>query len=65
MDEVAARDFLRKGLDAGRVEPGVRLGEAEAALILAGDQPRDPARLLLRRSLHDDRMRTEQVDVHR
>ena len=29
-----------------------------------GDQPRHPARLLLRRALHDDRMRPEQVDVH-
>ena len=63
--EIAARHLLREGLDPGRVEPGVRLGEAEAALVLAGDQPRNPARLLLRRAVHDDRMRAEQVDVHR
>ena len=31
----------------------------------AGDQPRDPARLLLGRALHHDRMRPEQVDMHR
>ena len=62
---IAAGNLLREGLDAGGVEAGVRLGEAEAALVLAGDQPRHPARLLLRRAVHDDRMRPEQVDVHR
>src|SRR4051794_36392654 len=64
MDEVTAGHPLREGLDPCRVEPGVRLGETEAALILANDQPRNPARLLLRRSLHDDRVRSEQIDVY-
>ena len=63
--EVAAGNLLREGLDPGRVQSGIRLGETEAALIFAGDQPRNPARLLLRRALHDDRMRPEQIDVHR
>ena len=65
VNDVAARNLLREGLDAGGVEAGIRLGEPERALILARDQPRHPARLLLRRALHDDRMRPEQIDMNR
>src|ERR1700687_790 len=65
MNKVAARNLLREGFDTGRVEPGIRLGETETALILARDQPRDPARFLLRRALHDDGVRPEQIDMNR
>ena len=63
VDDVAARHLLGEGLDARGVEPGIGLGEAEAALVLARDQPRQPARLLLGRAVHHDRVRAEQVDV--
>src|SRR5258708_29298277 len=63
--EVTARYLLSKSLDPGRVQPSVRFGETEAALIFTGDQPRDPARLLLWCALHNDRMGTEQIDMHR
>src|ERR1700734_1652177 len=60
--DIAAGNLFREGLDARCIEASVRLGETEGALVFAGDQPRDPARFLLRRALHDDRVRTEQVD---
>ena len=61
---IAARNLLGEGLDARRVEAGVGLGEAEGALVLPGDQAGHPARFLLGRAFHDDRMRPEQIDVH-
>src|ERR1700687_897020 len=54
MNEVAARNLLREGFDTGRVEPGIRLGETEAALILARDQARNPARFLIRCPFDDN-----------
>src|ERR1700676_826842 len=65
MNEVAARSLLRERLDTGWCEPRTRLGETEKALILARDQPRDPAGFLLRRALHDDGVRPEQIDMNR
>src|SRR3546814_15800815 len=62
---MAAGHLLGEGLDARRVEPGIGLGEAEAALIFAGDEPGPPTRLLLGGTLHDDRMRAEEVAVDR
>src|SRR3954465_13861799 len=60
MNKVAARSLLRERLDTGRVEPGVRLGETEAALIFACDQPPNPARFLIRRPFYDNGMRPKQ-----
>src|SRR3954453_22066340 len=49
MNKVAARNLLREGFDTGGVEPGVWFGKSEATLIFACDQPRNPARFLIRR----------------
>src|ERR1700730_13632666 len=65
MNEVAARNFLREGFDTGRIESGIRLGETEAALIITCDQPRNPARFLVRRPLHDNGMWSDQIDMTR
>ena len=65
VDEITAVDLLREGLDLRRVEPGVRLGDAEAGLLRAGDQRAQHALLLLGSAQHDDRMRGEQVDLQR
>ena len=62
-DPVAARNLGGEGLDRGRVEAGIRFGEAEAALIFAGDQPRNPACLLFRGAIDDDGMRAEEIDM--
>src|SRR3546814_898637 len=55
----------RARLDRRGVEAGVRLGHAEAGLLLALDQRHQPAPLLLVRAVHDDRVRAEDVDVDR
>src|ERR1700694_6172738 len=65
MNDVTIRNLLREGFDAGRIKPGIRLSETETALVFACDQPRTPAGFLLRRALHDDGMRSEQIDMHR
>ena len=65
IDHVTARHFLREGLDRGGVEAGVRFGEAEAALVGARHQWRHPALRLLGCGEHHNRVRPEQVDVHR
>ncbi len=56
MNEVTARNLLREGFDTGRIESGIRFGETEAALIFACDQPRNPARFLVRRPFYDNGM---------
>ena len=61
---VPARDLLRKGLDGGGVQAGVRLGETERALVLALHERGQPALALLGRAQHHDRVRPKQVDVH-
>ena len=61
--DISALRLLGESLDARRVEAGVGFGEAEGALILTGNQTRDPTSLLLVRSLHHDRMRAKKVDV--
>ncbi len=63
LHDVAFVRATREGLDARRVETGVRLGHAEAGLLLALDERRQPARLLRLRSVHDDRVRAEYVQV--
>ena len=56
----SARTLMRGG-----VEPGVGLGHGEAGLVLAGDQRRQHAALLLLGAEHDDRVQAEDVHVHR
>src|SRR5258708_5104504 len=63
MHKVAARNLLREGFDTGGVKSGIRFGETEAALVFARNQPRNPACLLLRRALDDDRMRPCTAEV--
>ena len=56
VNEIAIGNLLREGFDTGRVEPGIRLRETEAALIFARDQPRNPACFLVRRPFYDNGM---------
>jgi hypothetical protein len=55
----------RARLELERVQPGVRLGHREAGLVAAGDQRRQPARLLLVVAEHHHRVQPEDVHVHR
>ena len=64
VNEITPGALLRERLDARGVQSGIRFGEAEAALILPSDQPRNPSRFLVRRALDDDGMRPEQIDMH-
>ncbi len=50
-------------LERRGVEPGVGLGHGEAGLVLARDQRRQHAALLLLGAEHDDGMQAENVDV--
>ena len=52
-------------LDGGGVEPGVGLGHGKTGLVLAGDQRRQHAALLLLGPEHDHRLETEDIDVDR
>ena len=52
-------------LEAGRVEPGIGLGHRKAGLLLAGDQWRQKALLLLVGAEDDDRVQPENVHVDR
>ena len=54
---------LALGLQPGQVRAGAGLGEALAVHVLAGDDPRQEVRLLLRRAVHDDR-RADQALAH-
>ena len=54
---------FRAHLEVGRVEPRVRLGDREACLVLAGDQRRQHAALLLVGPEHNDRLQSEDVHV--
>ena len=65
LHDITALHAGSESRDAGRVEPGVRLGDAEASLLFAFDERREPIRLLFGRAMHDDRMRPKQVDVDR
>src|SRR3546814_14878196 len=62
-DAIAAFNLRREGLDARRIEPGIRLGDAEAGLFLTGDERRQPTPFLPGRPMNDDRGRAERVDV--
>ncbi|MNZ53269.1 hypothetical protein D3C78_711420 [compost metagenome] len=53
------------GLELGGVEAGVRLGDHEAGAVLAGDQRRQHAVLLLFSTEDHDRVEAEDVHVHR
>jgi hypothetical protein len=64
-DNIAITFPLRLGLDLCRVEANVRLGDCETSLLLAPDERRQHARLLLRRAEDDDRLQPENVHVDR
>ncbi len=52
-------------LDRGGVQPGVGLGHGKTCLVLARDQRRQHAALLLLGPEHDHRLETEDIDVNR
>ena len=56
---------LREGLDGGGVRASVGLGETERHLVLPLHRAQDPAGFLLNRAVNHDRVRPEQIDVHR
>ncbi len=62
-DAVAAFNFFGKGLDAGGIQPRIRLGHAKTHLVLASHQTRQPPGLLLGAAMHNHRVRAEHVDV--
>jgi hypothetical protein len=64
-DDIGVAAALGPGLELRRVEAGVGLGHGEAGLLLAADQRRQHARLLLLRSEHHDGVEPEDVHVHR
>ena len=64
-DTVAAITPDRERLDTGGVQPGIGFGHTKASFLLAPDQGRQKASLLLLGAMHDDGMRSEQVDVDR
>src|SRR5690606_20969517 len=51
--------------ESGGVEPGIRLGHAEAGLLLTLDERHEHALPLVGRAVDDDRVRPEDVDVDR
>ncbi len=55
----------RPRLEAGRVQPGIGLGHRKTGLLLAGDQSRQKALLLLIGAKDDDRVQPENVHVDR
>ena len=61
--DVAVAVADRAGRQARGVEAGVGLGHAEAGAHLAANQRRQHPLLLLRRAVHDDRMRAEDVEM--
>ena len=66
MDDIAAAgDPLGAGLDAGRIQPRIGLGHAEAGPLAPFDQGRQPGLLLRRRAVDHDRMRPEDIDMDR
>ena len=64
IDAVAVAVAHGARLEPRRVEADVRLGHGEAGLLLAGDQRRQKALLLLLGAEHDDRIEPEDVHVH-
>src|SRR5690606_6522474 len=65
VDDVAAVNLLGKGGDLGGVETGIGLGKTETALVFAGHQAGNPARLLLGAALDHDGVGAEEVNVYR
>ena len=64
VDHVAVALAAREGAQPRRVEACVGFGDGEAGLLVAADQRRQPARLLVRRAEDDDRVQSEDVHVH-
>ena len=64
VDDVAAVVASGERLDPGRVEAGVRLGDAEADVQVAGDDPRQRRLLELLGAVHDHRVHPEDRHVH-
>src|SRR4029077_13201674 len=63
--DVAVIGASREGFDARGIETGIGLGNTEAGFLLALDQWRQHALLLLRAAMHDDGMRSEDVEMDR
>src|ERR1700682_3096906 len=53
------------GLELQRIEAGIRLGDAEARLVLPRNEWRQPSLLLLLGAEYDDRMQDENIHMHR
>jgi hypothetical protein len=64
-EKVVVAAALGAHLDRSGVEPSVGLGHREAGLVLAGDQRRQHAALLLVGAQRDHRLQAKNVHVNR